>query len=203
MGVVLVPRFARYFDFDKALFRATAWYVFGILFLSFFLYELGISVWSFFYLFLCFIALWFPLLHFALWWQGNGRPFMPQTPFSKLATTFYEFTPRYSFVKLLEILFQDLCAILFIRLLFNVTESTVLTTVIFSGLFLIVHAFAFKFYDRFWAWLIFGAIGITIFATPVVLYLDIGYSLLFISHIASYVLFLLFMRRQRMAQLAT
>ena len=101
MGAAFVPPFDKYLDYERAMVRAVIWYAFGILLTSFFLFEMQVSLASLLYLMVAFIIVWFPTLRFATWWQEHGRPNMAPTKFTeKSMVTFYDFTPRYSFVKL-------------------------------------------------------------------------------------------------------
>ena len=197
MGVPFLPQAERHFDYDKSVIKTTLWYTLGTVLVSFFLFRIGVSLASVFYIVTSFIALIVPTILFAEWWQKYGRPYMPQTKFSGKMTTFYDFTPRFSFVKLLEILFQDACAIAFILLIQQYFQNTLLTIGAFGFVFLFVHIAALKYYEKFWSWLIFAAVFLAIAAVPIILYLEIGYSLLYLAHVLSYVGFLMLVRKKQ------
>lgn len=198
MGIVYIPQCERYFDYDKSVFIATLWYTVGIVIVSFFLFSLDVSLASVLYLVGTFIALVAPTILFAEWWQVHGRPHMPKTKLSERITTFYEFTPRFSYTKLLEVLFQDVCAIAFILLVHDTFQSDLLTVGGFGLVFILVHIAALKYYDKFWSWLIFAAVFLALAIAPVILYLEIGYSLLYLAHMLSYVGFLLLVRKKQL-----
>ena len=94
-------------------------------------------------------------------------------------------------------MFQDLCAVLFVLMINELTGDPLITTLAFSGVFLCVHILALRYFDKFWTWLIFGSVFLAIAVVPVVLYLEIGYSLLFTAHVLSYILFLMIVRKSK------
>ena len=198
MGAPFVPMLHRALDYCKKSITVSLWYILGILTLYYnttvtqiFTFE-DILVGVLYALFV--IALMFI---FSSVWQRTGRPLMPHTPYSEEATTFYDFTLRYTFVKGLEVFFQNVAAAAIIMGVYSLTGSVLETGLWFGGAFFALHAVSFWFFGKEWAFFITFA-SFVAGTVPVILILLVpgGVLYLFSFHILMYLLFLAFMRRR-------
>ncbi len=200
MGAPFLPIFHTALDYCKSTMLTTAWYVFGVLILYystavpavFTLQDIGFPV---AYAILTIILMFL----FSGRWQKCGRYLMPGNNYNHEATTFYDFTPRYTFVKGLEMFFQNVVAATVIVVFYALTESVWLTGVMFATAFFCLHMPAVHYFGREWTIFILVA-SVVAGIVPVVLILLVpgGILLLFSFHALMYLLFLVCMRRRAM-----
>ena len=198
MGAPFLSLFHDVLDYCKSSMMATAWYVLGVLMLYYstavptiFVLE-GITL-PVVYAILTIILMFL----FSGRWQSYGRYLMPKNNYNHEATTFYDFTPRYTFVKGLEMFFQNVVAATVITAFYSLTGDVWLTGFFFGVAFFSLHMPAVHYFGREWTIFILVA-SVVAGIVPVVLILLIpgGILLLFSFHALMYLLFLVCMRRR-------
>lgn len=202
MSAPFIPWFHERFDYDRSFVKVIMWYLVGSMLCLPLLEEnivvnlkntTGVAVFTMTgVLSLAFL--------FAFAWQKYGRHLMPVTPYSKPATTFYDFTPRYLLGKIAEMFFQNIVAVIVVTNLYTYSgESLVHTGLTLGGLFFIPHAFAIYFLGGEWfAFVCIATLAVMIVLPVLILLTPGGYVLLFSFHMLMYLLFLIVMRRARL-----
>lgn len=198
VGAPLAPVLRRSLDYCKKSITVSAWFVLGVLSLYYntnvakiFTLE-GITAGIFFALFVIVV-----MFFFSKEWQATGRPLMPHSQYRTEATTFYDFTPRYAFVKALEIFFQNVAAAAIISALYGLTGSVVETGLWFGIAFFVLHSASFFLFGK--EWILFVSFASVVAGTvpvAVILLVPGGVLYLFSFHVLMYLLFLLCMRHR-------
>ena len=202
MGAPFLPLLHNALDYCRSSLVSSVWYIFGTLVLY---YNTSVSqVFSIQDMFLAAVAgvvIVVLTFYFSKQWQSIGRPLMPHTPYSEESTTFYDYTHRYAFVKALEIYFQNVAAAATIVAIYAMTDSVLVTGVVFGGVFFAAHTPSFFFFGKEWIFFItVAAVVAGAFPAVAILLVPGGILYLFSFHNLMYLLFLLSMRRKRLSE---
>ena len=193
-GVGYLPYVRNIIEFEHRTQFSTAWFVFSILTIFYFVDTYTIfSLENIFWKALVAVAAVIIVMAFSFQWQNTGRHLMPRnTNYTNEVVTFYDFTPRYAFVKALDIFFQNVTAAVVIYAMFFFTGSVLMTGVLFAAFFFLVHAITILLYGVEWAYILI-VLSFVAGVVPVVLILLMpgGIILLFSFHYLVYALFLM------------
>ena len=193
-GVSYLPYVRNVIEFETHTKLSTGWFVFSILTLLYLVDTYNIfSLENIWWKVLWVIASVILVMYFSRYWQDNGREYIPRrSKYVNEVATFYDFTPRYAFVKALDIFFQNVTAAVVIMALYTYTGSVLETGLYFGLLFFVTHAVTIILYGFEWAILVV-LLSFVAAVIPVVIITQIpaGILLLFSFHYLVYAVFLL------------